>query len=65
MKDELKLTMTEKNIVISQNILTYSTNEEMRQLRNILACIGKRYREGILPSLAIGSDDKNGKKAIR
>lgn len=62
MKDELKVTLDEQMVVMSENILTYSTDEEMRQLRNILACIGKRYREGILPSLAIDSDDKNEKK---
>lgn len=52
MKDDLSLSITDKNIVISQNILIYSTDEEMTQLREILMRIGKRYKKDELPLLA-------------
>ena len=52
MTEDLKLSITDKNIVISKNILIYSTDEEIRQLRDILTRIGKRYRNDELPPLA-------------
>ena len=52
MAEDLKLSITDKNIVISKNIIIYSTDEEIRQLRDILTRIGKRYRNDELPPLA-------------
>ena len=52
MTEDLKLSITDKNIVISKNILIYSTDEEMTQLRDIRMCIGKRYKKDELPPLA-------------
>lgn len=61
MTEDLKLSITDKNIVISKNIIIYSTDEEMRQLRDILTRIGKRYRNDELPPLA-GRSGKTIKK---
>lgn len=65
MTEDLKLSITDKNIVISKNIIIYSTDEEMRQLRDILTRIGKRYRKDELPPLANGSGEELQKKGYQ
>lgn len=52
MIEELKATINDQAVSFSKNIIIYSTDEEMRQLRDILTRIVKRYRNDELPPLA-------------
>lgn len=63
MIEELKATINDQTVSFSKNIIIYSTDEEMRQLRDILTRIGKRYRNDELPPLAgcSGEEDEKAK----
>ena len=53
MTEDLNITIKDKEVIPSKNIIIYSTDEEMTQLREILTRIGKRYRNDEIPPVKI------------